>query len=93
MSDVPDYKHIWHGLTPKKRLRLIKGMVKGRRHKFDGDFMVVESGNEFPGKSLIMHLPSGLWKALSVNFSTAKRKLINMCDEERKDTIVWIHEV
>ncbi len=71
----------------------MKKLVKNRRHKIVGDLMVCEGGRGLSSNSVVMHLPSGLWKGLCVNFSAAKRKLINMCDEERKDTVVWIHEL
>ena len=82
----------WFKASASKRKAMMRKICRYHRHHFVGDFFLCDGAVMRKPGSVLMHLPSGRWKGLTLDLESSKDKLIAMTPEEQQDTVVWLHE-
>lgn len=82
----------WFKASASKRKAMMRKICRYHRHHFVGDFFLCDGAVMRQPGSVLMHLPSGRWKGLTLDLESSKDKLIAMTPEEQQDAVVWLHE-
>jgi len=83
----------WHKSSSESKISLIKEICGSRKYEVVGDFTIIEGAVLKTNGSIVMHVPSGLWKGVCSEFEIAVKMAMGMDDCQILDTILWLHEL
>lgn len=71
---------------------LLRTILRGVRHEFVRDFVVIEQFGTASSPSTILHLPSGRWRGFTLPYQRARR-MLNEHPEQDQDLVSMVFEV
>ena len=76
----------------KSKQKLLDHILNDAKHERIRDFIVAEGIGQINSPSIIVHVPSGMWRGFSLSYNDARHRLL-ASPEEDKELVKLIFEV